>query len=146
MTCFHFRLQKVLEWRQKQLELEEVRLKQQAATVSNLDQASVELQSTGLKAELQVRSYPSVSGYDLAALAGFRQYVQVRSRDLAARRDEAQKSLEAQQNVMLEARRRCRLLERLKERRMSEWQAACDRELDELASDSFLAGWVRRES
>jgi hypothetical protein len=46
---------------------------------------------------------------------------------------------------MLEARRCCRLLERLKERRRAEWQAATDREMEELAAESFLAGWSRGE-
>jgi hypothetical protein len=46
----------------------------------------------------------------------------------------------------LEARRRCRLLERLRERRWTEWQLARDRELEELASDSYLAQWNRRQA
>jgi hypothetical protein len=45
---------------------------------------------------------------------------------------------------MLEARRRLRLLERLKDRRMAEWRAARDKELEELASESYLAKWQRR--
>ena len=47
---------------------------------------------------------------------------------------------------MLEARRRCRLLERLKERRLAEWTTARDRELDELASESYLAKWNRQQA
>jgi flagellar export protein FliJ len=146
MTRFHFRLQRVLEWREKQLELEDIRFKRQIAQIAGLDQARAELQSAGLQAELQLRSSASVSGRDLSDLAGFRRYVQTRGRELAARRAEAQKQLEAQQSIMLEARRRCRLLERLKDRRLSEWQTARDRELDQLASESFLARWVRRQS
>jgi hypothetical protein len=42
---------------------------------------------------------------------------------------------------MLEARRRCRLLERLRERRWDEWKAAADRELEETAAESYLARW-----
>jgi flagellar export protein FliJ len=146
VTRFQFRLQRVLEWREKQLELEDARFKQQVAAIASLEQARADLQSAGLQAEMQLRSSEAISGHDLSALAGFRRYIQTQSRDLDARRAEAQKNLEAQQKVMLEARRRCRLLERLKDRRLAEWQAACDRELDELASESFLAGWVRRES
>jgi len=146
VTRFHFRLQKVLEWREKQLELEEARLKQQAAALASLDQARAELRSAGLQAEFELRASAMVQGRDLAALAGFRRYVQVRGRELAERRATAQKSLEAQKDVMLEARRRCRLLERLKDRRLSEWQAAGNRELDQLASESFLARWTQRES
>jgi flagellar export protein FliJ len=145
MTRFHFRLQKVLEWREKQLELEEARFKQQVAALAVLDQACAELQSAGLQAERQVRSLSMVPASELSALSGFRRYVQIHGRDLAAQRAAAQIKLNAQQNAMLEARRRCRLLERLKDRRLSEWQAGVDRELDQVASESFLARWVRRE-
>ena len=44
---------------------------------------------------------------------------------------------------MLEARRRCRLLERLKERRLADWTAERNRQLEEVASESFLARWRR---
>jgi flagellar export protein FliJ len=145
MTRFHFRLQRVLEWREKQLELEEARYKQQAAEIVVLDQARAELESTRLRAETGLRASTALSGYDLSALSGFRLCVQARSLKLAARRGEAQKRLESQQAAMLEARRRCRLLEHLKSRRLSEWEAARDKELDELASESYLALWVRRE-
>lgn len=146
MKRFQFRLQKVMEWREKQLEIEDARLKQHAAGIAGLERTRAEIESAGIKAELQLRSSAAVSGQDLAALAGFRQWVGARKREIAARRAEAQKQLEAQQQVMLEARRRCRLLERLKERRLAEWQKECDRELDALASESYLAGWARRES
>ncbi|HMD71547.1 MAG TPA: hypothetical protein VKF41_09400 [Bryobacteraceae bacterium] len=145
MKRFEFRLQKVLEWREKRLELEDARFKQQAAGIASLDQARAGLEAAGLKAEMQLRSAASMSGQELSALAGFREHVQTRGRELAARRAQAQKELEAQQEVMLEARRRCRLLERLKERRLTEWQAACNREADALASESFLARWAGRD-
>jgi hypothetical protein len=51
--------------------------------------------------------------------------------------------VETQQQTMLEARRRCRLLERLKERRMAEWTVARDHELDDIAAESYLARWSR---
>jgi hypothetical protein len=58
---------------------------------------------------------------------------------------ECQRELAARQAGLLEARRRCRLLERLRERRWTEWQQARDRELEELASDSYLARWSQRQ-
>ncbi|SPE29220.1 conserved hypothetical protein [Candidatus Sulfopaludibacter sp. SbA3] len=94
---------------------------------------------------MEVRKWSPVSGRDLAALGGFRLHVKMQERAIAARRAERQKLLEAQQAAMLEARRRCRLLERLKERRRAEWQAASDREVEEVAAESFLAGWARGE-
>ena len=145
MKRFEFRLQKVLEWREKQLELEDARYKQHIAGIASLDRARAGIEAEGQQAEMALRSARAVTGQELSALAGFRQHVKARAIEIAAQRAEAQKRLEAQQRVMLEARRRCRLLERLKERRLSEWQAACDRELDELASESFLARWAVRD-
>jgi hypothetical protein len=46
---------------------------------------------------------------------------------------------------MLEARRRFRLLERLKDRRMAEWKQAGDREIEEVAAESYLARWSRAQ-
>jgi hypothetical protein len=50
----------------------------------------------------------------------------------------------AGRSAMLEARRRFRLLERLKQRRLEDWRLAGDKELEELASESYLARWTGR--
>ncbi len=86
-----------------------------------------------------------VAGRDVTALGGYRLHVMAQEQEIAVRRAKSQSALDAQEAAMLEARRRCRLLERLKERRQAEWQAAGDREVEELASESYLAGWVRGE-
>jgi hypothetical protein len=143
MTSFRFPLQRVLDWRKTQLELEEVRFKQQLMAVAELDRARAELEAAGMKAETEVRDWNSLAGGDLAALGSFRLDVKKKDGEIAARRVEGQKILETQQRKMLEARRGCRLLERLKERRLAEWTSARDHELEELASESFLAKWGR---
>jgi hypothetical protein len=38
------------------------------------------------------------------------------------------------------------LLERLKERRFSEWELSQNRELEQLATESYLAQWSRRRA
>jgi hypothetical protein len=143
MTSFRFPLQKVLDWRQSQLELEEMRFKQQIAALADLDRTRAELEATGIKAEIQVRGWSALAGCDLAALGSFRLDVKQKENQIASRRVECQKTFEAQQRTMLEARRRCRLLERLKDRRLADWTSARDHELEELASESFLAKWGR---
>jgi len=146
MKPFRFPLQKVLEWRRTQLELQEAACKRQAAEVAALDRAREALRVTAARAESELRGRNSVSGSDLAALAGFREQVKKRDRLLAAQRAEAQKKLEQEQLALLEARRRCRLLERLEERRRREWAAETDRKLEETAAESYLARWVRGQA
>lgn len=143
MNSFRFPLQKVLDWRTSQLELEEIRYKQQLAALAALDTERAGWQAAASKAETQVREWSPLAGGDLAALGNFRLNVKEREKEIDVRRLECQKRLEAQQNVMLEARRRCRLLEKLKEQRLAEWQSARDHQLDEQASESFLSKWGR---
>src|ERR1700730_7124218 len=102
MTSFRFPLQKVLDWRRTQLELEEIRFKQQIAALADLDRARAELESKGIKAEIQVRDWRPLSGGDLAALSSFRLDVKQKEKEIAGRRAECQKTFEAQQGIMLE--------------------------------------------
>jgi flagellar export protein FliJ len=146
MTTFHFPLQRALDWRRTQLKLAEARVEQQLAALAGMDQARAELDAMARRAEVEVRQFHSIEGGDLSALGSFRLAIQVRGRELAAKRVACQKELAARQTVMLEARRRCRLIERLKERRWTEWRSAAEKELDELAADSYLAQWARRHA
>lgn len=144
MKAFRFRLERVLQWRRVQLELEENRFKSQAAALEALDRRRAALESEGIGAELQVRAWSPLRGRDLASLGGFRRFLLNEERTLAARRNECQRRLAAQEGVMLEARRRCRLLERLRERQWAEWRASGDRELEQFATENYLAGLARR--
>jgi|SRR5579871_1406491 len=146
MTPFRFRLEKVLAWRRTQVELEEARFKQQISALNHLDRSRAQLEAAGIRAEVEVRAWAPLDGSDLSALAGFRLHVRHQEKTIAARRVEAQKELEARKNALLEARRRCQLMERLKERQLADWQAACDRELEETAADSHLAAIARRRA
>ena len=145
MKSFAFPLEKALDWRRLQLELEEVRYKQQIGTIAGLDRERAEVEASGIRTEVEVREWrPIVSG-DLMALGDYRLFVKARESEIARQRFEATRKLAEQQQVMLEARRRCRLLERLKERRLAEWTAGRDHELEEIAAESYLARWSRRE-
>jgi len=145
MTTFRFPLQKVLDWRRTQLELAEARFQRQIAALAAIDRAYAEMEASGIRAEVEVRRWDPLAGRDLAALGRFRLLVQSREKQMALQRAECQRELAVRKSAMLEARRRCRLLERLKERRRAEWQAASDREVEEVAAESFLAGWARGE-
>lgn len=144
MKTFQFPLQKALDWRRTQLQLAEVHVQQQLAALANLDQARAELEAIGHRTEIEVRQFRPLAGGDLSALGGFRLHVKARDKEIAGKRALCEKELAVRQTAMLEARRRCRLLERLKERRWAEWQSARDRELEDSAADSYLAQWTRR--
>jgi flagellar protein FliJ len=144
VKSFRFPLDKALEWRRAQLEVEEARFKREVATLAELDRRRDALRDSARLAEARVREWESVTGSDLTALAEFRLHVRAREQEMALQRADQLKRIAASQASMLEARRRCRLLERLRERRLEEWRGAESRELEELASESYLANWGRK--
>ncbi|MDE3166908.1 MAG: hypothetical protein KGN36_13970 [Acidobacteriota bacterium] len=144
MTAFRFPLEKVLQWRRKQLELEEARYRQQNAVVAGLDRQRAETEAAGIRAEIEVRQRGSLSGSDLTALDHFRLRVKKDEARIARDRADAACELALRRDAMLAARRRTALLEKLRERRYQEWEADRDREIEGIAAESFLARWSRR--
>ncbi|MEO8368121.1 MAG: hypothetical protein ABI806_02825 [Candidatus Solibacter sp.] len=143
MKSFRFPLEKALELRRTQLEMEEAKHKRHIAAVAAIDRRKAEVEASGVQAEVEVRRWNPIQSGDLAALGFYRLKVKSEEAALARHRLDATQKLAEQQKLMLEARRRCRLLERLKERRLAEWTAERDKELDEIAAESFLARWSR---
>lgn len=144
MKAFRFPLEKALEWRRRQLELEELKFKQMSAALQELDRQRAALESARDSAGRDLIGSGVVTGLDLHALAGYRNALALRSAAMLRQRRQEEARLEEQRRKYQEARRQCRLLEKLKERRRAQWQAECDRELEELASESFLSKWNRR--
>jgi len=142
MNAFRFPLEKALDWRRSELELAELRFQQLTAAVAAVDKARAELETAGIRAEILVRDWSPVCGSDLAALGSFRLHVRKKNAELAARRTECAGRLAAGRSVLLESRRRFRLLERLRERRFEDWRKSRDKELEDLASESYLARWA----
>jgi len=145
MNAFHFPLQKALDLRQTQLTLEESRYRQQLAELGAIDRSRAEAEASGLRAEIEIRQSSSVRGSDLTALDRFRLRVKNDQARIAAQRETAVRELAVRQDRMLLARRRSKLLERLRERRLQEWQADRDRELEKIANESYLAQWSLRQ-
>jgi flagellar biosynthesis chaperone FliJ len=142
MNAFRFPLEKVLDWRRSELDLAELKFQQLTAAVAAVDRARAELETAGTRAEILVRDWSPLCGRDLASLGNFRLHVRKKNQELAVRRAECVTRLADGRSAMLEARRRFRLLERLKERRFEDWRLAGDKELEELASESYLARWA----
>jgi len=141
MKSFQFPLEKALELRRKQLETEEALYKLEMAAVGAIDRQRAEIEAAGIRAEILVREWSPIAASDLCALGAYRLKVKADEANLARKRFEAERKLAERKKVMLEARRRSKLLERLRERRLEEWTAAHDKELEDVAADSFLARW-----
>src|SRR5579883_1045784 len=101
MTPFRFRLEKVLQLRRKQLELEEAKYRQRIREAAELEAERSRMEAAGIGAETQVRAWSPVTGGDLSALANYRKYVAAQEQQIAVRHAEARKRVEEQQKAML---------------------------------------------
>jgi hypothetical protein len=140
---FQFRLEKVLAWRRTELELAENRYRRQMVELAGLDHALAEFQSGALDSEKRARQFSPLLGRDLAALSEFRRHARHQEQTFVATRQQVSRRVAERQQEMTEALRKCRLLERLKQRRLAEWQGAADKELEQLAAESHLARLAR---
>lgn len=143
MKAFEFRLHRALDLRKTQLELEENTLRQLAGKLEELALTAVKLDLVKGRAEVAVRQAAVVEAADLWALSAYRQRILTELRELALRREAAERQVAGQRQKVLEAQRRLRLLEKLEQRRHAAWSREADREMESLAAESFLARWNR---
>lgn len=130
MKNFQFRLDRVLDWRRTEMEMEETRLKQLRAAQAALDQERAALESARDNAGRTLLGQASVYGAELQLLSGYNTAVKLLSARLDEKRRAAEQTAAAQQQKLLEARRRLRLLENLRDRRLAEWKYDTERQLE----------------
>src|ERR1700731_262278 len=108
VTTFTFRLEKVLRWRQTQLELEQFALSRLTAECARWDAALKKLEDGRRAAENSAHSASPVRGGYLAALATYQKHVQHEKQICADRRRECERKMEQQRARLLKARREFR--------------------------------------
>src|SRR6202041_3165777 len=143
MARFQFSLEKVLRWRAVELTTEEAKLKalvQQQLHLQTL-LADVSAQRSQLISSLS--SMPDLRGDDLRTLTACGLRLRRNAENLAQQLLKCGRELSKQRRKYSEAKRRVRLLEELKNRRVQEWKYEEAALLEELASESFLANWNR---
>lgn len=143
MERFQFPLEKVLRWRSAQLVIAESRLKALLAQQLRLQAATAELGAKKSRLLSSLGSLPDLRGDDLRAASAFSLRLRRQAENLAVQLASCEKNIGVQRNKYQEAKRRVQLLEELKERQLAEWRYSEARELDTLASESFLSKWNR---
>jgi hypothetical protein len=85
----------------------------------------------------------SVEAQELVAADHYLKYLAAESKRQAAKMADWQQRTAKQQQAMVEARRRVRLLEKLEDKQLSLWTAEADREQENLSAELYLARWKK---
>jgi hypothetical protein len=145
MRRFQFRLDSVLGWRTVELELEEGRLEQLFTERRRSDEEALALE-VRQRESAELIAAKTLDGQQLGALCNHRHYLERVAANIAIKRADCEKRIVAQRQRVVEAERAVRLLERLKQRRLAEWNLDFNREMEALASETFLSKWAREKS
>ena len=141
MKRFVFTLERVREWRQKQFAIEEAKLERLFSELGAIQAARVNVDEEQRRNDESVITAAGVTSLELRALDEFRRFARSERERLMRLEIDCGKRIAEQQALILEARRRCELLDRLKERKLRGWTAEFDREIEAQAAEAYLAKW-----
>jgi hypothetical protein len=146
MSTFKFRLDRVLEWYRTQLQLEESRLGACLAALHMVEERMARLQAERMSVERDAISSGSILARDLAALGFYRLRATKEAAGLSEERVRGERTLRDQRAAVQAAQRRVRLVEKLRDRRLSEHRYAEDQALENLAAEAYLSKWIAAKS
>lgn len=139
MKRFEFPLQRVADWREKQLVLEEVKLERLNAELRILDARRTALDTQQAASDRAVLQARTVASEELHRLDDFRRYAKNQRSLIAGQRTQAERKIDEQRTTLLEARRNLELLRRLHSKRLAGWKLEFNRELEQQAAEAHLS-------
>jgi hypothetical protein len=140
---FRFRLAGVLEWYDRQYQRETSRLRQYAERAAIAHGELVGHRELRLASENQLLRLESLHGDDLRARELYRRQSLLQESRLIQVCHDADRDLETQRLATLAAQQRVRLVEKLRDRKRAEFNYIAGRNLEQVAADSWLAGFAR---
>lgn len=141
MKRFEFSLDRVLNFRRTQAEMERRKLEslgiERATLVRQISDLMRQRQESHKREDLAPGA--SIIPQQLAARETFHGFLSREKSRLQGLLNNLETAIQRQRQQFMEARRKCELLESLRGKRLSEWTAEMQKELEELASDAFRA-------
>ncbi|MCU1336570.1 MAG: hypothetical protein JWO19_2151 [Bryobacterales bacterium] len=145
MKTFRFPLQRVLEWRALQLRVEEEKLAGLQQQLASLLQLRDKLAAARNRSESQLFISGTAAGSDLQSWALYQVRLAKQQELVKTQLAQCERLILEQRQRLLKARTDHRVLEKLKERRWSQWVYLNDRELEGTANEVYLAKWSRED-
>ena len=144
MKRFAFRLARVRDFRRQQLEVEEAKLEVLFAERKQLDAESSRLESEASSTRRSLMVTGSAEAQELAAADHYLRYLAAAAKRQAANMADWRERARKQEEAMVAARRRVRLLEKLEDKQLRLWTAEADREQENLSAELYLGRWKKQ--
>jgi hypothetical protein len=145
MAQFHFPLEKVLRWRALQLATEEAKLKVLLQEQVNLQTKRAQIGSEAARLTASLATLENLRGQDFQTATAYSFHLKLQAYHLTLKLSQCEKRLAAQKKEHHNAQRRVRVLEQLKDKQLRTWTYEETRQLEMLASESYLAHWGQHD-
>jgi flagellar export protein FliJ len=142
MKKFRFSLDAALQLRRRRVEAEEEQFRQIGTALEAVAAAARQLTSELREAE-DGAGVSLTTAVELQSLDSFRAAAARKLRDFEFQRESIRRDLARQQQRLVTARRDEELLLKLKAKARAQWQAAADKELQDIADEAYLSQWAR---
>lgn len=143
---FRFRLERVLEWERKNLDREKRLTAECHRLVTEVRDAIARLHAEHLMIEREWLEKKTIPGSDAASLGRYRLGVRKAERTLLTEQEHRDRNLHQQTAKMLQVQQKLRVLENLRGRKLGEYTYLVDREMEQVAAESYLAVWNSRNA
>jgi flagellar export protein FliJ len=143
MSPFRFRLQRVLELRRTQFQIAEIDYSRALSKLHAAQASRATLAEKQLETRRSFSRMQQVQGQDLAPLGDWYRWADGEASRLTGVEQAAAQEVEKRRLSLVEAQRKTRLLEKLRDQRQKQWQSAFDKEIESLAADSTSSRYAR---
>jgi flagellar protein FliJ len=143
MSGFKFRLEPVLRLRQIQLESEQAKLQDLLSQRRRLEKSLSDIRDERTKACDFVHTTERTGGADLRALSSFTLGLAAHAKALAESINNIDQQIQSQRQALLKAERDGRCVQKLRDKRLTEWTARVQREIEATAQELWLFSHTR---
>ena len=140
MKKYRFSLGRVLALRKVEADMARARLEKQMAEVRRHEDMRREIARQIAEAAAAAR-VSGVTGIELAGAENFRGYANRADAMVAAEQAKAVAEAHRRRQLLMEAERKVKALETLDERGLTRWRRELAHEIEQFASEAFLARW-----
>ncbi|MBL8220715.1 MAG: hypothetical protein JNL62_15900 [Bryobacterales bacterium] len=139
MKRFQFQLATALDWRKRRMETEQARLDELLARQAGLQRMLEDTARDRARSGEELLRATTIEAEDLAALDAYRRALDVQKRRLERELAAVAEAIGRQRQLVMATMRDYRLMEKLKDRRLEEWRKQFERELENEATELYLA-------
>jgi flagellar biosynthesis chaperone FliJ len=141
---FSFRLARVLEWHERKYRIEEARLTRSMEAAAALRRELAQQLELRQMREAEFSSLDALTSADFVAREAWRTQAAVEQEKFTKNILAAEQEVDAQRVIVLGARRKLKLIEKLRDRKKADFDYETSKDLEETAADTWLAGFARR--